>query len=76
VAYSIKDGLPSDASNRSALSSMERYGRGSYQLTLFDTRAKQFTIYDQGDGLPDQNTTGGKCSLTGKAENHFYAIII
>jgi ligand-binding sensor domain-containing protein len=59
VAYSMKDGLPSDVLQCiSPVIDGKVWVAGSYQLILFDNRTKQFTIYDEGDGLPDQKPTG------------------
>jgi hypothetical protein len=59
VAYSIKDGLPSDVLQCiSPVIDGKVWVAGSYHLSLFDNHTKQFTIYNQGDGLPDQKTTG------------------
>ena len=64
IPYSIKDGLPSDALHCiSPVIDGKLWVAGSHQLTLFDTRTKLFTIYDQGDGMPDQKTTGRKMYL-------------
>ncbi|HEY3386335.1 MAG TPA: histidine kinase [Saprospiraceae bacterium] len=59
VAYSIKNGMPSDVLQcLSPVIDGKLWMAGSYHLTLFDNHTKQFTIYDQGDGLPDQKPTG------------------
>jgi hypothetical protein len=59
TAYSVKDGLPSDAlTSLSPVMDGKVWIAGSFYLTLFDDRTKQFTIYDQSDGMPDQPTSG------------------
>ena len=64
VAYSIKNGLPSDVlQGISPVIDGKVWVAGSYHLTLFDNHTKQFTIYDQGDGLPDQKTTSRRMFL-------------
>ncbi len=61
IPYSIKDGLPSDVlQSISPVVDGKLWVAGSHQLTLFDSRTKQFTIYDQSDGMPDQKSTGRK----------------
>ncbi len=67
VAYSIKDGLPSDVlQSISPVIDGKVWIAGSYHLVLFDTHSKQFTIYDQNDGMPDQKTTGRRMFLDGE----------
>jgi len=64
VAYSIKDGLPTDVlQSISPVVDGQVWIAGSHQLILFDTHTKQFTIYDQSDGLPDQKPTGRRMLL-------------
>jgi hypothetical protein len=64
VAYSIKDGLPSDVLHSiSPVIDGKLWVAGSNHLTLFDNRTKQFTIYDQSDGLPDPRPTGRRMFL-------------
>jgi ligand-binding sensor domain-containing protein/two-component sensor histidine kinase len=58
VAWSMKDGLPSDM--LSALSPVidnKLWVAGNNQLCLFDIQTKQFTVYDYRDGLPEHRPT-------------------
>ncbi len=59
VSYTMKDGLPSDVLQ--ALSPVihdKLWLAGNNHLTLFDTRTKQFTVYNAEDGFPEQSPTG------------------
>jgi len=58
IAYSMKDGLPSDVLQAfSPVIDNKLWIAGNNHLTLFDTRTKKITIYDNGDGLPDHRPT-------------------
>jgi ligand-binding sensor domain-containing protein/two-component sensor histidine kinase len=63
IHYSMKDGLPSDG-----LLSMSPVIRGKLwvaannAICLFDVRSKQFTVYDDKDGLPEQKPTSRRIS--------------
>jgi len=59
VAYSTKHGMPSDVIHCiSPVIDGKVWLASGYHVTLFDNHSKQFTIYDQLDGLPDQKPTG------------------
>ncbi len=61
IAYSMKNGLPSDVLNSlSPVINNKLWIAGNNQLSLFDIRTKQFTIYDYRDGLPEHKPTGRK----------------
>jgi ligand-binding sensor domain-containing protein len=61
VAYSIRNGMPSDVIQCiSPVIDGKLWMAGSYHLTMFDNKTKKFTIYDQGDGMPEQKPTGRK----------------
>jgi hypothetical protein len=61
VAYSVKEGLPSDVLQAlSPVIDNKLWVAGNSQVSLFDTRSKKFIIYDIGDGLPEQKPTGRK----------------
>jgi ligand-binding sensor domain-containing protein/two-component sensor histidine kinase len=67
VAYSTKNGLPSDVIQCiSPVIDGKVWVAGNYHLTLFDTRTKQFTVYDQLDGMPDQKPSGRKMFYDGE----------
>ena len=69
IAYSMKDGLPSDVlQSFSDVIDNKLWLAGNNHLTLFDTRTKKFTIYDNGDGLPDHKPTGRKIFFDEKNE--------
>jgi len=57
VAYSMKDGLPSDVlQSLSPVADQKLWIASNNQICLFDTKDKKFTIYDE--GLPEQRPTG------------------
>ncbi|MGN6292762.1 MAG: histidine kinase [Chitinophagaceae bacterium] len=59
VAYSMKDGLPSDVlQSMSQVIDNKLWVAGNSQLSLFDSKNKQFTVYDYHDGLPGHRPTG------------------
>ena len=61
VAYSIKDGLPSDVlQSMSPVIDNKLWVAANNQIGLFDIRTKQFTIYNYRDGLPEHKPTGRK----------------
>ena len=59
VAYTMKDGLPSDVltSFSPVIDNTLWVGSNNY-LTRFDTRTKNMIIYDESDGLPEYKPTG------------------
>ena len=59
VAYTMKDGLPSDmlTSFSPVIDNILWIGSNNY-LTRFDTRSKNMIIYDESDGLPEYKPTG------------------
>ena len=59
VAYSMKDGMPSDHLQAlSLVKDNKLWMAGNNHLTLLDTRSKKFTVYDNEDGFPDQKPSG------------------
>jgi ligand-binding sensor domain-containing protein len=55
IAYGMKDGLGSDMLiSMSPVIDGRLWLAASNNLTLFDTRTRQFTIYDGDDGLPEE----------------------
>ncbi len=58
VAYSMKDGLPSDVlTGLSPVINNKLWLSGNSQLCLFDIPTRQFTLYDYRDGLPEHKPT-------------------
>ncbi|MFN8290287.1 MAG: histidine kinase [Chitinophagaceae bacterium] len=61
VAYSMKEGLPSNAiGSFSPVIDDKLWLAGNNQLCLFDIKSKQFTVYDYRDGLPEHKPTSRK----------------
>jgi len=64
AAYSMKDGLPSDVlQSLSPVIDNKLWIASNSHITLFDTRTKKITIYDIGDGLPEQKPTGRRINF-------------
>ena len=64
VAYSMKDGLPSDVlQSLSPVIDNKLWVAANSQISLFDIKTKKITIYDIGDGLPEQQPTGRKINF-------------
>lgn len=58
VAYSMKDGLPTNAlGSFSPVINNKLWLAGSSHLCLFDISSKQFSVYDYRDGLPEHRPT-------------------
>jgi len=61
IAYSTKDGLGTDVlAAMSPIYDNKLWAAGNNKLNFFDTRTKEFTVYDMDDGLPEQYPTGKK----------------
>jgi len=61
VAYSMKDGLPSDVLNGlSPVVDNKLWLSGNSQLCLFDIKTKQASVYDYSDGLPEYRPTASR----------------
>jgi ligand-binding sensor domain-containing protein/two-component sensor histidine kinase len=59
IAFSMKDGLPSNVlQSISPVVDNKLWVAANSQIGLFDLKTKNTTIYDIGDGLPEQNPTG------------------
>jgi ligand-binding sensor domain-containing protein len=59
VAYSMKDGMGTDVLySMSPVIDNKLWMAGNNNLSLFDMRTRQFTIYDGHDGLPEQKPSG------------------
>ena len=71
VAYSMKEGLPSDVlQSISPVIDDKLWVASNSHISFFDTKAKKFTIYGIGDGLPEQKPTGREgCIMTKKRAN-------
>lgn len=59
IAYSTRDGLGTDVLGAmSPVYDNKLWVAGNNKLNYFDTRTKEFTVYDMDDGLPEQYPTG------------------
>jgi len=59
IAYTMKDGLPSNAlAAMGPVVNENLWMAANNQLCLLNTRTKQFTVYDHHDGLPEKTPSG------------------